>query len=103
MVNNSPITVFTIEELNNLVIEGYSFAQATLVPPRKEWKLHGCYQGSREYRERRSAGMGGILVCVYVDLENPKQAVLRNHSGLHIIGVHMLESGEIIPYIIPNQ
>jgi len=101
MANKPPVTVFTYGEALALINDGYSFAQATLVPPKLEWKLDGLYKCTQAYAERGSACMGGVHICVYIDDEDPKKAVLRNRHGIHIIGIHMLECGDILPYNIP--
>lgn len=53
------------------------------------WEEGAVYRVKDKAERERHWGLGGYLKTVYVDHEL-KQALVKNHKGLHLLGIHML-------------
>lgn len=53
-----------------------------------KWELGAEYGFIDPRRREMHWGLGGTLKCVHVD-DELEQAVVKNHKGLHILGIHV--------------
>lgn len=56
-----------------------------------KWELGAIYKVADQRKRESYWGLGGELECVFVDDELEK-CLLKNHKGLHLLSIHMLES-----------